>query len=113
GELGLAAEAPERRLVGQEPRRQELERHVAAELDVVRAVDHPHAASAQLGLDAIARDGLADHRELMIAGGCGRAGLGGGVVGRRRRGSTNRSRRTFWTGLSGGLRPPSPPWINA
>jgi hypothetical protein len=76
GELGLAVEARERRGLGRQPRRQELERDVAAELHVVRAVHDAHAAGAQLGLDAIARDGLADHRRLMIAGGYGGGGRG-------------------------------------
>ena len=108
GEVGLAVEARERGRVGRHPRRQELERHVAPELCIVRTVDDTHPAGAQLGLDPIARDGLADHRDLMIAAGSG--GVGRGVVPRRRRGrGTHNSQRTLWTELFGGLRAPRAP----
>ena len=56
--------------VGREPRRQELERDVAVELEVVRAVHDAHPARAELVLDrGSAGDRLADHRDLMIAAG--------------------------------------------
>ena len=42
-------------------RRQELERYVAAQVDVLGFVDNAHPSAAQLREDAVVRDGLADH----------------------------------------------------
>ena len=40
---------------------QELEGHMAAELEILGFEDHTHPAAAQLADDAVVRDGLADH----------------------------------------------------
>ncbi len=40
---------------------QELDRDMAAEARVLGFIHHPHAAAAQLGEDAVVRDGVADH----------------------------------------------------
>ena len=41
--------------------RQELQRDLPAEVQVLRLVHHPHPAAPQLGEDAVVRDRLADH----------------------------------------------------
>ena len=43
-------------------RRQELDRHEAAELQVLGLVNHSHAATAEFFHDAVVGDGLVDHR---------------------------------------------------
>ena len=55
--------------------RQELQRDMAAQLEVFGLVDHTHAAATKLLHDAIVRDGLADHVEIISfrAGVCGEA----------------------------------------
>ena len=41
--------------------RQELERDMAAQVDVLGLVHHAHSSAAQLREDTVVRDGLADH----------------------------------------------------
>ena len=67
GRARLLKEASLRVGVAHELRREELERHEAAKPEVLGLVDHTHPASADLGDDAIVRDGLADHQDLMRA----------------------------------------------
>ena len=52
--------AAPRAIVGEQPRRQHLERDVAIELLVVRAVDDAHAAGANFLQDAEVRQRLLD-----------------------------------------------------
>src|SRR5690606_39579899 len=54
GHLPLAAEARQARVV--EPPERELERDLAPALAVARAVDHSHAAAAELGQELEAGD---------------------------------------------------------
>jgi len=49
--------------VGDLVRRQQLEGDEAIEVCVAGLVDHAHAALAELGFDAVAIEGLADHLE--------------------------------------------------
>ena len=47
--------------IGYHVRRKKFERYFAAEAQILRTIYGSHAAFAQLGMDAIVRDGLADH----------------------------------------------------
>ena len=58
----LLAEPPAPRLVGERPLGQHLDRHLAAEPLVLRAVDDPHGPRAQLLQDAVVGERGADHR---------------------------------------------------
>ena len=69
GEARLALEAREHGRIRRQRGRQELERDVAIEVQVVGAIHDSHPAGAELRLDPVARDGLADHRVSMIAAG--------------------------------------------
>src|SRR5688572_21196021 len=60
----LALEALERHRVAGKLSREELERDAAAQAQVFGAVDHTHAAAAQLLQHFIVRDGLTDHEGL-------------------------------------------------
>ena len=62
GRARFLKEASLRVGVAHELRREELERHEAAKPEVLGLVDHTHPAGADLGDDAIVRDGLADHQ---------------------------------------------------
>ena len=59
--LGLALETREPIGVGGHRLRQHLDRHIAIEPLVVRAVDHAHPALADLLDDAVVAEGGADH----------------------------------------------------
>src|SRR5437868_11621058 len=61
GRAGFALKSLQRLRIAGEFRRQKLERNVAAEARVFRLIHHSHAAGAELGEDAIVRDGLAEH----------------------------------------------------
>ena len=62
-ELGFALEPRQALLVRGEFGRQDLDRDLAVEPGVGRAVDLPHPALAQLGGDLVGAEPLADHRE--------------------------------------------------
>ena len=95
GRLGLAGEPlPDVLLEGQ-LRRQHLDRHPALEALVPGAVDHPHAAAADLPLDGVGvAQGLAEPRRQRLIGGVGH--------GRGRRGC-----RRERGGAAEGLEPPN------
>ena len=59
---GLALKPLERLRVAPEFRRQELQRHAAAQTRVFRFVDHAHTAAAERPDDIIVRHALANHR---------------------------------------------------
>ena len=59
----LEQEAVERTLLARELRRQEFQRHPAAERQILRFVDHTHPAAAQLAGNAVVKDGLVDHQK--------------------------------------------------
>ena len=61
GGARLVEEALDDRRVARELRQQHLDRRRPAELDVIRPVDHPHAAPPQLGDDPIVAHDLTDH----------------------------------------------------
>ncbi len=63
GRAGLALKPLERLSVAGQLLGQELQRHAAAELQVLGLVDDAHAAAAELRDDAVVGDGLADHQE--------------------------------------------------
>jgi hypothetical protein len=58
----LALKTLRRRGILRPLQRQELERHVPAEPDILGAVHDAHAAPAELLEDPVVRDGLAEHR---------------------------------------------------
>ena len=66
GGAGLPLKALERLRIPGELFRKELERNVAAELQVLGFVHHAHAAAAHFREDAVVRDGLANHRGIEI-----------------------------------------------
>jgi len=61
GGARFPAEALQRRSVGRELGRQELDGHKAAQLGVLGLVDHTHPAPAELFQDAVMRNGFAGH----------------------------------------------------
>src|SRR5436190_1747933 len=46
--------------------RQELHRNRTAEADILRFIDNTHASGAEMFKDFVVRNGLADHRALMV-----------------------------------------------
>src|SRR5713101_8449605 len=58
---GFPAEAFQRLMVLGYVVRKEFQRDKAAQLGVLRLVDHTHTTAAELFNDAVVRDGLADH----------------------------------------------------
>ncbi len=62
----LPVESLHRAFIRQECRREELERHLAAQSRVLRAVDNAHAAGADLFDHAVGADGLANHGRPML-----------------------------------------------
>jgi hypothetical protein len=47
--------------IGRQVLRQQLQRHFAAQANVFRAVDDPHASPAKMLNDSIMRNGAAEH----------------------------------------------------
>jgi hypothetical protein len=68
-DLGFALEAGEALGVGGHGLRQNLDRHLAAELRVFGAIDLPHAAFTKLGGDLEVRERGADHGSVRPARG--------------------------------------------
>src|SRR5579859_4413485 len=64
GGAGLALKALERLRIARKIFRKKFERDVAAQASVLGLVNDAHAACAQLGENAVVRDGLADHAGL-------------------------------------------------
>jgi hypothetical protein len=58
----FSPESFQRRWIGWQDFRQELDCHFASEADVFRAVDHAHASTAQMRNNSVVRNGTADHR---------------------------------------------------
>ena len=50
--------------IGGHVRRQELQRHMAMQLQIFGFIHHTHPAAAQLALHAVVRDGAANHDSL-------------------------------------------------
>src|ERR1700736_5282552 len=61
GSFGLTLEAGQSLGIFGYVIRQEFKRNEAIQLNVLRLIDHPHPAAAQLLDDAVMRNGLADH----------------------------------------------------
>ena len=67
GDARLAREPGERLRIVRQMRRQQLERHLPAEPAILGAIDHAHAAPAELLDDLVVRERLANHvRETRI-----------------------------------------------
>src|SRR5271155_1744750 len=61
GGAGLKQKPVQGILIAGELRRQELQRHTASQIEILRFVNNPHPAAAELAGDAVMRDGLANH----------------------------------------------------
>jgi hypothetical protein len=57
----LQQKTVERILIARKSRRQKLQRNTALQVEILRFINDPHAAAAQLAGNAVMRDGLADH----------------------------------------------------
>jgi hypothetical protein len=73
GRTGLAAEAFQCLRVSRQFIGQEFEGDEAAKLGIVSLVDHTHPAATGLLIDAVVRDGLADHEQASYGGRVGKS----------------------------------------